>query len=104
MGPDTRHRIANNFSELDGYLHGELVGSLSLFCMYIQKNMMSEHLNFVTWIFSDWRKIFKTIDSVISPETFFKGCHSVRQDRKTVLNQFSEKELCFKFKDFLKYV
>lgn len=96
-------RIADVYAEFDGYLHGELVGALSLFSMYLQKEIAPQDIEFVSSIFPQWRQIFKIITEMIGAEDFFKDCHNVRPERQTILNQFTETELAAELRSFIKY-
>jgi glycerol-1-phosphate dehydrogenase [NAD(P)+] len=96
-------RIANLFTEFDSYLHGELVGALSLFSMYLQQKIALQDVEFVTSIFPQWHQIFEIIDEIVGAEEFFRNCHDIRPERQTILNQFTETELAAELRSFVKY-
>ena len=39
-------RISSNFPQFENYLHGEIVGSFALFCLFLQKALKDKHLRF----------------------------------------------------------
>lgn len=97
-------RIADRYVEFENYLHGELVGTFSLFTKFLQNTLTKQDIHFVNSIFSNWTEIFGIITERIGPDNFFNGCHNIRSDRKSILDQYEEHELSSALSRFLKYV
>ena len=96
-------RIADQYIEFEKYLHGELVGAFSLFTKYLQNTLTKQDVNFVDSIFPNWHEIYDVIVENIGAKKFFKDCHDIRPDRKTILNNYTEHELISTLRSFLKY-
>lgn len=99
----SEHKIAHAINKLGfakNILHGNLVGSISLFTLYLQRNLNSKFLKI-----ADILKIEKdfTLYDVLLKDNLleiFKESKNIRKNRITILDNYSPNELLKEFHKF----
>ena len=84
-------------------LHGHQVASTSLFSLFLQNKLKPEHLVYANNTSTPF--LFHELSPIIEEklELVFKTAKVMRPGRYTVLTQYSDKDLCYKYEQYLNF-